>query len=237
LRGAAVQLVRPAGHPGTGPAGVALGAEGVRRHALRPHQPAEVPDREVEPGLGERTAQANGIGPLIQSQPQKDTVEKIELTKEQLTPPKPDLEEEAAAYISSHHKALALIGRRLQLELLREHPLAFAWVGFLLEVVFHSIFGLGSKWGFRMAHKRSIDHWQRFLARRKNQAIPKLAEHRPAPARPGLAETFRGGNPRYGGGRAISFGPADRRISHCLAGSAWLLSQTISIAKLRKDGP
>jgi hypothetical protein len=41
-------------------------------------------------------------------------VEKITLTPDQLRPPRPDLEELAAVYISSHHKALALIGRCLQ---------------------------------------------------------------------------------------------------------------------------
>jgi hypothetical protein len=126
--------------------------------------------------LGDRTAQANSIGPLItESQARADTVPNIALTPEQLKPPNPDLEEKAATYISAHHKALALIGRRLQWELLREFPLTYAWLGWVLESILHWLFGLGSTWVFRLAHKRTKAHWQAFLSRRKEQAIAKMA--------------------------------------------------------------
>src|SRR5439155_8548800 len=85
------------------------------------------------------------------------------------------LEEQAAAYITSHHKALALIGQRLELELLREHPLTFAWLKYPLESLLHWLFGLGNKWVFRMAHARTMANWQKFFSRRREQAIPKLA--------------------------------------------------------------
>jgi phospholipase C len=138
--------------------------------------------------LGDRVASptTNSIGRLVtEVRPRLDTVGKIELTKDQLTPPNADLEEQAAAYISAHHKALALIGRRLQWELLKENPLAFAWVTYPLETFLHWMFGFGNRWVFRLAHRRTMDHWQKFLARRKEQAVPKLAEvirHPQAPA-------------------------------------------------------
>jgi phospholipase C len=126
--------------------------------------------------LGNRTAQATSIGSLLKRQtPRTGTVEKIVLTPDQLRPPDPDLEEKAAKYISGHHKALALIGRRLQLQLLKESPLAFAWLTYGMEVLLHWLFGVGSKWGFRLAHWRAKKHWSDFRERKKRQAIPKLA--------------------------------------------------------------
>ncbi len=125
--------------------------------------------------LGSRTAQANSIGPLIaEAGPRTDTVEKITLTKEQQTPPNPDLEEEAAAYISSHHKALALIGRRLRWELMKEFPLTSAWITYPLEMLLHWLFGLGNKWVFRLSHKRMKADWLHFRDRRKLQAMKQL---------------------------------------------------------------
>jgi phospholipase C len=124
--------------------------------------------------LGDRTSAANSIGPLLQGgAPRSDTVERIELTPDQLRSPNPDLEAEAAAYMTSHHKALALIGQRLQWDLLKESPLTFAWVVYPLETLLHWAFGLGNKWVFRLAHRRTMTHWQRFLARRKEQAIAR----------------------------------------------------------------
>jgi phospholipase C len=129
--------------------------------------------------LGDRVASptTNSIGGVItEVQPRPDTVEKIELTKDQLTPPNPDLEEQAAAYITSHHKALALIGQRLELELLRESPVTFAWVKYPLESLLHWLLRLGNKWVFRMVHARTKANWQKFRSRRCEQAIPKLAD-------------------------------------------------------------
>ncbi len=130
-------------------------------------------------GLGplrNRTAQASSIGKLLRRDTTRNgTVERIDLTPDQLHPPNPDLEAEAAKYISSHHKALALIGRRLQWELLKESPLAFAWLTYALEVVLHWLFGLGSRWVFRKAHEQAKKHWLDFRERRRRQAIPRLA--------------------------------------------------------------
>jgi phospholipase C len=126
--------------------------------------------------LGNRTAQANSIRHLIRrTTPRTATVVRIELTPDQLRSPNPDLEEKAVQFISSHHRALALIGRRLQLEMLRESPLTFAWLSYALEVVLHWLFGLGSRWAFRKAHERAKQHWSDFREHRRRQAIPKLA--------------------------------------------------------------
>jgi phospholipase C len=125
--------------------------------------------------LGKRTTAANSIGTLIQAVPRDGTVEHIDLTPEQLQPPDPDLEEKAVLYITSHHKALALIGRQLQLELLKESPSAFAWLTYGLEVLLHWLFGLGSLWVFKKAHERAKQHWSEFREKKKRQAIPKLA--------------------------------------------------------------
>jgi phospholipase C len=125
--------------------------------------------------LGNRTSQATSIGKLVsRHSPRTGTVEKIVLTPDQLRPPNPDLEAEAAKYITSHHKALALIGRRLQWEMLKESPLAFAWVTYGLEVCLHWLFGLNWTWVFRWAHKRAIKHWCDFREKRRVQAIPRL---------------------------------------------------------------
>ncbi len=143
--------------------------------------------------LGDRVASpdTNSIGPLItEAQARTDTVEKIELTQKQLTPPDPDLEERAAAYISAHHKALALIGQRLRWELLKEFPLTYAWLGWLWESALHWLFGLGSKWVFRTAHKRTKANWQEFRTRRRKQAVAKLAEVIHHPASSPLQKTF-----------------------------------------------
>jgi hypothetical protein len=127
--------------------------------------------------LGNRTAQATSFKRLIgRAMPRTDAVQRIDLTPEQLTPPNPDLEAEAATFISSHHKALALIGRQLQLEMLKESPLAFAWISYGLEVVLHWMLGFVGQCASRLAHHQTKKHWAEFLERRKQQAIPKLAQ-------------------------------------------------------------
>jgi phospholipase C len=125
--------------------------------------------------LGNRAGSANSIGKVIRKEPKDRPFAPIVLTHDQLTPPRPKLEEEAAKYISSHHKAMALIGRQLQLELLKESPLAFAWLTFLLELVLHWLLHLKRSWLFRVSHRRTKKHWADFQKRRRRQAIPKLA--------------------------------------------------------------
>jgi hypothetical protein len=126
--------------------------------------------------LGTRTDHANSIGKLVKRvTPRTSAVERIELAPDQLRPPDPDLEEEAAKYISSHHKALALIGSQLQLELLREFPLTYAWLTYGLERLLHKLFGFVNPWVFRKAHERTKKHWSDFRERKRRKAIPRLA--------------------------------------------------------------
>jgi phospholipase C len=126
--------------------------------------------------LGDRAGRANCIGPLLRAAaPRADTVEAITLSPDQLKPPRPDLEEEAAAYISSHQKALARVGRRLQWELLREAPLTYAWGYYLFEVLLHALSGLGNRWVFQRAHEQAEASVHQFLTRRREQAITVLA--------------------------------------------------------------
>jgi hypothetical protein len=71
-----------------------------------------------------------------------------------------------------------LLGRRLQLEMLKESPLAFAWVTYGFEVLLHGFFWLvrlGSQWWSRIAYKLAIWHWSDFHVRKKIQAIPIMA--------------------------------------------------------------
>jgi hypothetical protein len=158
--------------------------------------------------LGDRTAQAKSVGLLIQSdQAKTNTVDKIELTQEQLTPPRPDLEEEFAAYISSHHKALALIGRRLQWELMKEWPLTFAWVTYAAEAMLHGLFGLGNQWVFRMAHRRTKAHWQKFLSRRKKQAVDQMAKVLRHPQTPAWQKQFAAETLGLAAGEAFHLAP------------------------------
>jgi phospholipase C len=127
--------------------------------------------------LGKRTAQANSIGQLIQKgQPGTETVAWINLSPDQLRPPDPDLEEEAAAYISGHHRALALIGRYLKMELDEDLPWFCSWLARLYETV--------KQWWLAKPttvevilqnYQTAKENCSKFFNRRKQQAIPRLA--------------------------------------------------------------
>jgi hypothetical protein len=125
-------------------------------------------------GLGNRATHVNSIGNLIRPIPRTGTVERIDLAPNQL--PDPNLEEEAVKYITIHHKALALLGRRLRWELLKESPLTYAWVFYVVEVVLHYLFGLGNSIVFRLTRWRAKKSWVDFRERKKRQAIPLLAD-------------------------------------------------------------
>jgi phospholipase C len=126
--------------------------------------------------LGDRTAQANSIGTLTKKEPRAVSPNPIGLTPDQLRPPNPDLEEKAVDYVSAHHAALALLARRLQLELLKESPLTFAWIGYVCECVAHWLFGIANSMWFGWIRNRIKKHWLDFMARRKEQAIPRLSQ-------------------------------------------------------------
>src|SRR5262249_46232620 len=70
--------------------------------------------------------------------------------------------------------ALAKLGRYLKLELLKESPLAFAWVGWAFESAVHWLFGVLSGFVVRWLCKRGKKHWLDFHETRKHQAVPIL---------------------------------------------------------------
>jgi phospholipase C len=80
--------------------------------------------------LGNRTARATSIGNLVRTETRNVPFEPIRLTPDQR--PIPTLEETVVAHISGHHKALVLLAAWLQLEFLKEYPLLYAWLTYLL---------------------------------------------------------------------------------------------------------
>ena len=54
------------------------------------------------------------------------------------------------------------MARRLQLELLKESPLAFAWLTYALKVVLDWLFGLGKPLGVPQGPRTSKQHWSDF---------------------------------------------------------------------------
>ncbi len=67
--------------------------------------------------LGERTARATSIALALTRQsprPDQETVARIELSEEQLSPPDPELEDQATSYVSEHHRALMQAGMFLK---------------------------------------------------------------------------------------------------------------------------
>jgi hypothetical protein len=127
--------------------------------------------------LGRRTAQANSIGPLVQADALRtDTVDWIELSADELRPPSPDLEEDAAAYLSGHHRALARVGDHLIAELDEEAPRFYSWLARLYESLKGFFVGKAkTPQDILKDYETAKGHCLTFLARRKEQAIPKLA--------------------------------------------------------------
>lgn len=127
--------------------------------------------------LGRRAAQANNIGVLIQPGPLRtDTVDWIDLSPDQLRPPDPDTEEDAVAYLTSHHRALALIGDHLVAELDEHVPRLYSWFARITEVV-KGIFVAKptTPEAILKNYETAKKHCLTFLDRRKQQALPKLA--------------------------------------------------------------
>jgi phospholipase C len=128
--------------------------------------------------LGERAAQAKSIGPLIHAAAfRTDTPEWIVLSSDQLCPPDADLEEMAEAFISGHHRALALLGHYLKLEIDEELPVVYSWLARLYESARHWWVGSATtpeaiQKNYEDAKSRCLD----FLGKRKEQAIPILGK-------------------------------------------------------------
>lgn len=109
-------------------------------------------------------------------QPRNDTVSWISLSADQLRPPDPDLEENAAAYISGHHRALALIGHYLKMEMDEDLPRLYSWLARLYEAVKQWWLGKATTAeAILRNYQTAKEHCGKFFSRRKKQAIPKLA--------------------------------------------------------------
>jgi hypothetical protein len=126
--------------------------------------------------LGRRVAQANSIGPLLTGPHRPGLVDWIGLSQDQLRPPDPDLEEDAVAYLSSHHRALALIGQHLVAELDEVAPRVFSWFARLIEAIKNIFIGKPTTSKALVSdYETAKMHCQTFLDKRKRQAVPKLA--------------------------------------------------------------
>jgi hypothetical protein len=100
----------------------------------------------------------------------------IELSPDELRPPDPDLEEDAVGYLSGHHRALALIGQHLMAELDEDLPRIYSWLARLCEAVKQFFVGKATTpEAILKNYETAKGHCLTFIARRKKQAIPKLA--------------------------------------------------------------
>jgi phospholipase C len=132
--------------------------------------------------LGNRTANATPIQPKREQQPRLDTISSIELTPDQLRSPRPDVEEAAVEYLSSHHKAIAWIGEYLKRELIWTNPRWYAWLYYPLEKLIHCLsdiadrFIYGKEGAALLRYQRAKGQWSLFRKRRRTQAIPALAK-------------------------------------------------------------
>jgi phospholipase C len=88
--------------------------------------------------LGQRTAQANSIAVALTRsalRPDSDSVARIELTEQELSPPDPELEEEATTYQSRHHLALQRVGKFLKATSVTLLPRVLAPIARVFEFV------------------------------------------------------------------------------------------------------
>jgi hypothetical protein len=85
--------------------------------------------------LGARTAAAASIGSALlrSGPPRSDTVERIELTAEQLRPPDPAVEEETARSRNALHRAIIALGLRLKAQADLDAPRALSGGAQVLE--------------------------------------------------------------------------------------------------------
>jgi phospholipase C len=87
--------------------------------------------------LGDRTAAADSIGVAVttQARADEDCVSRIELTEQELTPPDPELEEQAATFESKHHRALQQMGKFLKASFFEDTWFVYAWLARALMLV------------------------------------------------------------------------------------------------------
>jgi phospholipase C len=142
--------------------------------------------------LGGRTAAANSIAVALRpSEPiRQNTLERLTLTADQLSPPDPDLEEKAGSMVTAHHLSLALIERYIQIKVVEDLPLFYTGLARLFEAV-KSLFEYLLRWVYsenttlrvsltepdKISRESSPlpDDFARFLQHQKQRAIPVLA--------------------------------------------------------------
>jgi hypothetical protein len=90
---------------------------------------------QLRPLPSKRIAQANSIGVAIRPQVRGDGLPRIDLTREQLTPPKLELEEQAIANDSAHDSALKKLRDHLGLDLDEGAPGFYAALARLIDHV------------------------------------------------------------------------------------------------------
>ena len=101
----------------------------------------------------------------------------IVLTEDQLVPPKPDLEEDAAAYLSAHHRSLALLGQELKKDVDEDLWRWYSVLSRLYLKVKSWVFGKPRTVGAILKdYEAAKVSSSAFVAHRKEQAKAKLAE-------------------------------------------------------------
>ena len=84
--------------------------------------------------LGQRTAHANSIGPVIDlGAPRNNTISRIELTADQLAPPDPESEERDFSNFNTHQSALARLTGYIKDEVLTDVPKLYASICRFME--------------------------------------------------------------------------------------------------------
>ncbi len=143
------------------------------------------------PLLSKRVEQANSIGVAIGQQLRDDGLPRIELSREQLTPPKLELEEQAIANNSAHDSALKKLRDHLWLELDEGAPRLYAGLahlGDLAKSFFDSLAlpkSSNATFSVSIAEPDKLgtddvsvkDDVARWLMRKKKDAVSILAGH------------------------------------------------------------
>ena len=121
--------------------------------------------------LGQRTARTNSIEVALQAKLRTDTLGRIALTPEQLTPPDIDAEEAAVGYVSPHQTALQKLAQ-LEEEVFEKIPVAYSAGAKVLE----GIKGLAERWLKRLYQEPSALRVS--IAAADKLALPKDATAR-----------------------------------------------------------
>ncbi len=142
--------------------------------------------------LGDRTAAAADLlESLTRRTPRTDTIERIELTADQLAAPNPELEEKAEDWISAHHRALQAIVDYVKIDVVEGLPIIYTALARCIEGV-KSFFEYLLKC---MYHERTLpqvsmtepdrisrekgnlrDQFAKFVKHQKQMAVPMLAK-------------------------------------------------------------